>query len=241
MRYLLITLLLVSCGKDGKNGRSGLDGKDGVNGHSLTSQINNASVVECSTGGQRLDIYLDMNDNFFTDEQDLYLNSLVACNGVDGVDGDDGQNGADGRDGAVGLQGERGEVGPPGLEGKVGPQGLDGMQGPQGIHGIQGAVGERGEVGSMGLQGEKGDNGANGVDGRSGAVISSYVSANCTPISGTNLFVKPNSSNSAIYSTDNCSGSNKLYDIANGTSIFLDSNILAIKLTTGGIRVIKFN
>ncbi len=238
MRYLLITLLLVSCGKDGKNGRSGIDGKDGLNGHSLTSQINIASVLECSTGGQRLDIYLDMNDNFSTDEYDLYLNSLVACNGVDGIDGEDGVNGA------VGLQGERGEQGPPGLEGKVGPQGLDGMQGPQGIHGIQGAVGERGEVGPRGLQGNEGANGANGLDGKdgsSGAVISSYVSSNCTSISGTNLFVKPNSSNSAVYSTGTCSGSSKLYEIENGTSLFLDSSILAIKLTTGGIRVIKFN
>lgn len=265
MRYLLVGLLLVSCGRNGKNGTNGVDGKngkDGENGHSLVSQINAASIIECSTGGQRLDIYLDMNDNFSTDEYDVYLNSLVACNGtngedgiagedgkdgadgVDGVNGADGSNGVDGRDGAIGLQGERGEQGPPGLEGKVGPQGLAGMEGPRGIDGIQGAVGERGEIGLRGLQGEQGAAGSNGVDGRdgsSGAIISSYVSANCTAVSGTSLFVKPNASNSAVYSTDNCSGSSKLYDIANGTSLFLDTNILAVKLTTGGIRVIKFN
>lgn len=259
MRYLFLCLLLISCGKNGRNGVNGVDGKDGKdgeNGHSLVSQINTASVIECSTGGQRLDIYLDMNDNFSTDEYDLYLNSLVACNGADGIDGEDGRdgtdgedgadgrNGVDGRDGAVGLQGERGEQGPPGLEGQVGPQGLAGMQGPRGVDGIQGAVGDRGEVGPRGLQGEQGVAGANGADGRdgsSGAVISSYVSASCAAISGTDLFVKPNSSKSAIYSSNSCSGSAKLFDIENGTSTFLDNNILAVKLTTGGIRVIKFN
>ena len=249
MKFLLMSLLVVSCGMRGKSGKDGVNGKDGANGHSLVSLINSASEVECSAGGQRVDIYLDMNDNFSTDEQDLYLNSMVACNGVDGTagvdgidgqDGADGQDGVDGRDGAVGLQGERGEAGPPGLEGRVGPQGLQGENGPQGIPGIQGLVGDRGEVGSQGVQGLQGAQGERGVDG-AGAIISSYVSSNCSAISGTSLFTKPNAAAASVYSLNTCSAASKLYDIANGESLFLETNVLAIKITTGGIRVIKFN
>lgn len=240
MKFLLIALLLASCGRNGKNGR---DGVDGENGHSLVSQINSASEIECSTGGQRLDVYLDLNDSFFVDEFDLYLNSLVACNGangVDGQDGADGQNGVDGKDGAPGLTGERGEQGPPGLEGKVGPQGLQGEPGPQGVQGIQGAVGDRGEVGPQGIQGLQGTQGERGTDG-AGAIISSYVSSNCSQISGTSLFTKPNAATASVYSLNTCSAASKMYDIANGESLFLETNVLAIKITTGGIRVIKFN
>lgn len=110
MKYLLIGLLLASCGKNGKNGRNGVDGKDGkdgANGHSLVSLINPASEIECTSGGQRLDVYLDMNDSFTADEFDLYLNSVVSCNGTDGQDGVDGQDGIDGQDGADGRDGER--------------------------------------------------------------------------------------------------------------------------------------
>jgi hypothetical protein len=218
-------------GKAGKDGVDGRDGKDGANGHSLVSQINLASDIECSTGGQRVDIYLDMNDNFSTDEFDLYLNSIVACNGADGEDG------ADGKDGAQGLRGEPGEQGPPGLEGRVGPQGLQGEAGPQGIQGIQGLVGERGEVGPQGVQGLPGERGADGT----GAIISSYVSSSCSAISGTSLFTKPNAAVASVYSLNTCSAASKLYDVANGESLFLENNVLAIKITTGGIRVIKFN
>jgi hypothetical protein len=234
MKILLFALLVTSCGirgKDGKDGVAGKDGKDGANGHSLVSQINDASDIECSTGGQRVDIYLDMNDSFTTDEYDLYLNSIVACNGADGVDGQDGVDG---------LRGERGEAGPPGLEGRVGPQGLQGEAGPQGIQGIQGLVGERGEVGPQGVQGLPGLQGERGSDGVS-VIISSYVSSSCSAISGTSLFTKSSSSNSFIYSLNTCSGSSKLFDVENGESLFLDTNVLAVKLTTGGIRVIKFN
>jgi hypothetical protein len=252
MKFLLMSLLLVSCGlrgkagKDGVNGKDGVDGKDGANGHSLVSQINLASDIECSTGGQRVDIYLDMNDSFTTDEFDLYLNSIVACNGADGEDGTDGedgadgQDGADGKDGAQGLRGEPGEQGPPGLEGRVGPQGLQGEAGPQGIQGIQGLVGERGEVGPQGVQGLQGAQGERGADG-TGAIISSYVSSSCSAISGTSLFTKPNAAVASVYSLNTCSAASKLYDVANGESLFLENNVLAIKITTGGIRVIKFN
>lgn len=231
MRFLFLILLITACGKDGKDGRDGLDGKDGANGHSLVSQINLASEIECVNGGQRLDVYLDLNDSLLVDEFDLYLNSLVACNGLDGKDGEDG------KDGAQGLRGERGEQGPPGLEGKVGPQGLQGERGPQGIQGIQGLVGERGEVGPQGIQGLQGERGENGL----GAIISSYTSSNCSPISGTSLFTKPNATVASVYSLNTCSTASKLHDIANGESLFLETDVLAIKITTGGIRVIKFN
>ena len=116
-------------GTNGTDGTNGLDGKDGVNGHTLVTQYLEASSLECETSGSRLDIYLDTDDSLSVSEADVYQNSLVDCNGANGLNGQDG------------LNGEDGEQGPAGLDGEVGPQGEQGESGPQGIPGAPGESG----------------------------------------------------------------------------------------------------
>lgn len=211
-------LLLVGCGKETKTiVLEGKDGKDGKNGHSLVSSYSSASELECANGGTRLDIFLDLDDSLTKTEEDLYTNSLVACNGAQGDAGVQGEVGAQGPAGAAG------EVGPQGEQGIAGPAGPAGPQGPQGLQGIQG------------LQGVAGSNAPL-------SVITAYTSSSCVRVNNTSFFTKPNGSNSGIYSSSSCHSSSKEFELGEGDSMWVSSKALAVKLVdTTGIRVIEFN
>ena len=236
MRFVLILFILLgfaACGKDtvtltGADGRDGVngtngvdgvngkDGKDGVNGHSLVSQFVDASSIECEDGGNRLDIFIDLDDSLSVSEADLFSNSLIACNGANGLDGQDG------------LNGEQGEPGPQGLQGEVGPQG---EPGPQGIPGPTGPIGPQGPQGETGAQGPAG----------SGAAIVAFTSSNCTAISGTSYFTKANGNTAGIYTSSYCFSHTKVFELGLGDSFWVSNTALAVKLNTNGIRVIFFN
>jgi hypothetical protein len=98
--FFVVAFLFVAfgCSKaevDIIKGDNGKDGTNGANGHSLVSQFISASELECSTGGTRLDIYLDLDDNLSLNEEDLYQGSLVACNGANGLNGVQGLQGTE--------------------------------------------------------------------------------------------------------------------------------------------------
>lgn len=147
MKYIAILLLLTACGVQ-KEKVSFYNGKDGANGHSLVSEYTEAQ--ECIAGGQRLDIYLDMDDSLTTSEGDLYQSSLIACNGEQGIQG------IQGAVGPQGLVGETGAVGPQGEQGVAGPTG---PQGEQGVQGIQGAAGLPGSSCTLVFKSNNGGNG----------------------------------------------------------------------------------
>jgi hypothetical protein len=217
-------------GTNGIDGQDGADGLDGTNGHSLVSRFRSASLFECWTGGTRLDIYIDMDDNLFLSHGDRYQNSLIACDGKNGRDGRNGRDGQDGEDGLDGLDGKDGEAGPQGIQGEVGPQGEPGMQGEQG---------EQGEPGPTGPQGEQGLPGPTG----SGAsvTVTAYTSSSCTLIAGTSRYTKPTGSNSDIYTSSSCPSYSKEFELGQGDSFWVSSDMLAVKLGSTGIRVIDFN
>lgn len=113
-------------------------GSPGVNGHSLVSQYVAVTELECdSLGGSRLDIYLDMDDSLTPSETDIYQNSLVSCNGYNGVNGNPGHDG---------IAGPPGQSGPPGLNGNPGHDGLPGPSGPPGSPGAPGQNGKDAHV-----------------------------------------------------------------------------------------------
>jgi hypothetical protein len=170
-QLLLITLMvLASCGNpkvENVGVIAGADGEDGTNGHSLVSE--SVSAEECENGGSRLDIFLDVDDSLDKSEGDLFQNSLIACNGEQGIQG------------LVGPEGEQGEVGPRGLRGPRGPIG------PQGLIGETGAVGPRGDTGSIGSPGPIGPQGLQGIQG-----IQGIQGAAGLPASSCSLVFKPN-------------------------------------------------
>lgn len=120
---LLIGLLIAACSPDKEvvSIIKGNPGGPGPNGHSLVSQYNNSSEIECQNGGTRLDIYLDVDDSLTASEGDIYQNSLVACNGGAGPQGIPGESGPQG----IGLIGPQGPPGT-GTPGPTGPQGPPG-------------------------------------------------------------------------------------------------------------------
>lgn len=238
---LLMTLLLMSCtddrktqatvtAKDGLTGQTGAQGEQGVagqNGHSIVTKITEASECECESSGSRIDMFIDLNDNFESDEGDVYQNSLVVCNG---------------RNGQRGERGERGSQGPQGIQGLVGPRGLQGLQG------IQGPMGQPGDIGPQGIQGVAGPIGPQGIQGPQGqtgaagssATIKSYTGSSCTLITGSSMYVKASGYNFGLYTSSNCHSSTKEYEVSQGESYFAASNVLAI-WNDGTLRVITFN
>ena len=193
---------------------SGKDGAPGANGHSIVSVYKSASEVECSSGGSRLDMYLDLDDSLSATDADSYTNSLVVCNGSNGLNGSHGVAGAQGPQGVAGAVGPQGPAGAPGLNGAPGVQGPVGPQGPQGPQGLQGSPG-------------------------SSATIAVYSSSSCTLIAGTSTYVKPNGSNFKMYSNSSCSGSS-VAEVSQGESYWVASNMLAV-WASGQLRVITFN
>jgi len=217
-KFLLACLLvLVGCAED-KSVVATITAIDGKNGHSIVSSYNSASELECEgSAGYRLDMFVDLDDSLTASEGDLFSNSLVVC---------DGRNGLNGQNGLQGPQGEQGEPGPQGLQGLTGPQGTPG---------------EQGEPGPVGPQGPQGPQGIQGPSGSSGATIVAYSSNSCTKISGTSVYVKPTGSNNfGLYSSSSCSSSSKFAEVSQGESYWVSGNALAI-WNDGSLRVITFN
>lgn len=181
-----------------------LRGADGKNGHSLVSQYVEVNTCECDEqGGTRLDIYLDIDDSLSISEGDLFQNSLIACNG---------RNGLQGIQGLPGVQGVQGEQGPQGIPGEAGPQGIAGEQGVQGLPGPQGLTGETGATGATGSQGVAGPQGPAGAtgpqgamgpqgpQGPAGAILQNYVlsESSCTDIDD-GYFAKKSGDDAKVY------------------------------------------
>lgn len=211
-KFLLACLLvLAGCAKD-TSVVSSITAIDGRNGHSIVSSYNSASELECEgSSGYRLDMFIDLDDSLTASDGDVFSNSLVVC---------------DGRNGLQGAQGEQGEAGPQGLQGLVGPQGEPGADG---------------EPGPVGPQGPQGPQGIQGPTGSSGATIVSYSSNSCTKITGTNIYTKPTGSNNfGLYSSSSCSSSGKIAEVSEGESYWVSGSALAI-WNDGSLRVITFN
>ncbi len=162
---------LIVRGNDGGKGDTGATGSTGANGHSLVSQILDATELECPSGGDRLDVYLDLDDSLSASEGDLYQNSLVACNGY---------NGNPGHDGTPGQPGGPGQAGPPGLNGNPGHDGIPGPPGTPGTPGNDGhgaTVGQHNVASCTSLGGtfylKKGS-------GNESGSVGIYTSSNCT-------------------------------------------------------------
>lgn len=257
--FIITLLVLVACNKrtdqitiTGKDGTNGHGGTNGLNGKSIVSTYNESSELECQSGGQRLDLYLDMDYSLSVTEGDQYMNSLTVCNGsnglsgIDGVSGTDGENGEDGvngEDGEQGIQGPVGEMGPQGLIGLVGPQGLAGPQGLQGVQGTPGAIGPQGISGLPGPTGSQGATGPQGIQGpigSSGTTIKLYASSSCTLITGTTRYVKVQGSNVQFFSSSNCASNTKLAEMSQGESFWVTGNVLAV-YDDSSVRVITFN
>lgn len=125
--YSLVVLCLLGCAPS-REVVQVLKGDRGDDGHSIVSMVvqldsSGESLEEtlvCPNGGNRVDFYVDNDNSLSASEEDLYLNSMITCNGL------------------------RGEAGISGSQGQVGPHG---EIGPQGIQGIPGQVGPRGEPG----------------------------------------------------------------------------------------------
>ena len=210
--------LVTACSPDREvvsviNGTPGAPGQDG---HSLVSQINETSQCECSSGGMRLDIYIDMDNSLSASEGDLYQNSIVACNGANGLQG------------LQGAAGEAGTPGPQGIAGEVGPQG------PAGATGLQGPTGEAGTPGAPGATGPQGPAGT-------GATIVSYTSTSCTSL-GNGFYGKSNSNTYSIYDDNDCHSSDKVADLNDSDDTYwLSSSRLAVFSSPNDLRVINFN
>ncbi|HOW52177.1 MAG TPA: hypothetical protein PLV42_09075 [bacterium] len=148
----------------------------------------------CPTGGIKVDMGFDKNDNNVLDEDEIVKSEYV-CNGLDGLDGldgedgENGQNGDDGSDGSDGADGTTALVNttdePAGENcangGKKIESGLDDdgdgtldageidktdyiCNGEDGEQGIQGVPGAQGNVGEQGIQGVPGEDGTDGCD-----------------------------------------------------------------------------
>lgn len=160
---LLLTVLLIGCGKDGVGFVAGVPGKDGISMGIHTQ--NNTDT--CLNGGVTFKTYVDENSNFELDLNESIKKVSTICNGTNGSDGKDGstisvtpanitQCSNGGLFVSVDLlsysicNGEKGDMGP------KGDQGLVGAQGPQGVQGTEGPVGS---VGPQGPTGPKGDTG----------------------------------------------------------------------------------
>jgi hypothetical protein len=174
-----------------------------------------ATELECdSAGGSRLDIYMDLDDSLTPSEGDLYQNSLVACNGLNGTNG---------------IPGLDGEVGPPG---QSGPPGLDGNPGHDGLPGPSGAPGQDGSPGSNGQKGE---------NGKDAHVSPKNVTGICSNISsGYDALIK-NQTVELYTAGFSCSAPKKVYVLTDSASTFwLSSTELAVFVSPAGLRVLTY-
>ena len=226
-KLLLLTVLAIGCtqreqitlipGPTGPTGTSGTNGQDGENGHSLVSSYSSASELECATGGNRLDIYLDLDDSLTVTEDDVYQNSLVACNGLNGLQGLPGLDGVDGETGPRGRRGRTGEAGPQGEVGPQGEAGLDGLPGPTGPEGPQGPTGS------------------------SSASVLAVNPTSCTALTGGTYYAKSGTGKVGIYTGSTCSSASKVTDLDDShPTIWVSEDSLAVFSLPNNLRVISF-
>ena len=258
---ICLALALTACGERtttgyAKNGNDGSNGSNGSNGHSIVSQYNDSSEIECANGGTRLDFFLDNDDSLSASENDLFLNSIVVCNGANGLQGPQGLRGCQGAQGIPGAMGPVGAVGPQGPAGATGSrgprgeEGEDGEDGHNGAPGLQGQIGATGPAGSSGPQGIPGVPGAQGIPGAPGAPGSSasivaYTSSSCTSL-GDGLYGISNSNTYSIYvpTTGNHASlcGTKVGDLNDSNSTFwISASRLAVFAQPNDLRIINFN
>ena len=216
------------------NGTPGAPGAPGRNGHSLVSQYQEASELECdASGGSRLDIYMDSDDSLTPSEGDNYQNSILICNGKNGLDGAVGATGPAGEDGSDGTNGNNG------INGHDGIAGPPGSSGPPGLNGNPGQNGQPGPSGPPGSPGAPGSNGSNGHDAH---VTPRNVSGVCSSISPTyDALVKNNTVE--LYNgngSGNCSGQ-KVFILTSAASTFwLSATELAVFVDPAGLRILTY-
>lgn len=87
--FLLITFL--SCSEDPTEPTDGVDGTNGFN--ALVEVENEAAGTNCESGGVKISIGQDTNENGVLDGTEIVSVSFV-CNGTSGANGTDGTNGA---------------------------------------------------------------------------------------------------------------------------------------------------
>lgn len=202
-KLFLIVMLIVGCSSSKERvatlkAQDGVDGNAGQNGYSIVSLYREASQCECEFSGEALDMFLDLDYSFTASEGDVYTNSLVTCNGRNGLDGADGANG---QDGINGIDGEDGAIGPQGETGEQGPSGPQGEEGPQGLQGPAGS---------------------------SGAVIVAYSGSSCQKLGTLSVYVKANGSNYKLYTSSSCHSSSAFAEVSQGESYWVSGNALAV-------------
>lgn len=246
---MIASLALVTACSPDREVVTVIKGLPGANGHSLVSQVTQPNGCACDEqGGSSLDIYLDLDDSLTLSEGDLYQNSLIACNGRNGLNGSNGLDGAIGAQGEQGPQGIPGEQGPQGIPGIQGIQGLPGPQGLTGANGATGLTGATGTQGPVGPQGPTGPQGAMGPQGPTGpaaVLLQSYTlsTSSCLSI-GDSLWAKRNSTEAKVYSNSSCSNLVVIiyadHNSGGEASYWLTSTRLAFNDNNGNLRVLKF-
>lgn len=85
-----------SNGNDGSDGSDGIDGNNGADGFSsIIRATSESSGDNCSSGGLKIEIGLDSNDNLNLDSEEIQSTYYI-CNGANGIDGADGNDGSNG-------------------------------------------------------------------------------------------------------------------------------------------------
>ena len=134
-------------GTNGSNGSNGINGADGVGSiDALLSLVSEASGINCTVGGSKVNVGLDLNRNQILDASEI-LSSTFICNGSNGLVGATGATGINGATGAVGATGAAGTNGVVGATGATGAVGATGASGANGVVGTTGATGSAGTNG----------------------------------------------------------------------------------------------
>ena len=135
---------------DGGSGGSGGDGYT-----SLTELTALPAGPLCPTGGQRLDVGIDLNRDNNLDLGEITKSEAI-CNGETGARGATGPQGIPGNTGPTGATGPKGDKGELGDSGPAGADGSPGAKGDKGDTGSAGPAGAQGEQGPVGPAGERG-------------------------------------------------------------------------------------
>ena len=130
-----------SSGITGSNGSNGANGLIGTNGSTaLVVVAQELSGNNCTTGGTRVSVGLDINENKILDIFEISSSNYI-CNGANGSDGLAGSQGLNGTAGINGTNGTNGTVGNTGDTGGIGANGSNGSAGSTGPTGSVGAIG----------------------------------------------------------------------------------------------------
>jgi hypothetical protein len=160
---------------------------------------------------------MDVDDSLTPTDGDLYQNSLIACNGLNGNHGENGHDG---------IAGPPGQAGPPGLDGNPGH---DGEPGPSGL------------PGSPGAPGANGHDGAPGQDGKDAHVTPKNVTGNCAALTA-NYDAKIKNNTVELYTAGHsCDAPWKVFTLTSSASTFwLSSTELAVFVDPAGLRVLTY-